>query len=176
MVPTSPSFVQCLVCVSDPPAGISFAIQKGRDALLSPFDLQLNAIWFAFTIRLGSHLPDGSPNFLGEFAHGTPTDRFVYINSGTRAGQAHSCWERRAKLKLAGIPRSLVESVVGRADRAVRAVVVGTGPDGGPTCATVRENSVSWAVTSTASMPIATDFQTQESSFAASVVVRLPSR
>ena len=54
---------------------------------------------FELEVRVGTR-SDGQPNFLGPFAQGPPADRFVYINSGTLAGQAESEWTRRAKVPL----------------------------------------------------------------------------
>jgi hypothetical protein len=70
----------------------------------------------------------------GPFVQGPPQQRFVYIDIGTYAGQVESCWSRRLKVPLAGIPtKALVEGGV------LEARVPGTGRDGGPTCATVKE-------------------------------------
>ena len=140
----SPTSVPIRICVVDPPPGVSFAIQRGRTDLLLPSTIGAESIEFQFAVRLGDPLDDGSPNFLGEFAQGPPTDRFVYLNSGVRAGQPGSCWDRRAKLKFASIPRDLVERVLGHQDRFIEARVVGTMKDGGPVCATVKPAAVSW--------------------------------
>jgi hypothetical protein len=150
-MPASPQItVRFIVCVTDPPAGVAFAVQKGRSELLPSNTKQDGSMWFAFEMLLGPGLPDSSPNFLGQFAQGPKDDRFVYINSGASAGQAGCCWQRRAKLKLSGIPRSFVEEAINRSDRAIQAVVVGTGPDGGPTCATVKPAFVTWSLVETA--------------------------
>ncbi len=77
-----------------PPPGVVFAIQQARSDLLFPLDGGRDVTLFRFSLRLGAPLKDGSFNFLGEFAQGTPADRFVYINSGVRAGQAESRWDR----------------------------------------------------------------------------------
>ena len=143
---SSKSVVQCLVCVVEPPPGVLFAIQRGRAELLPPFVAQSHSIWFAITLHLGPMLADRSLNFRGEFVQGRPGDRFIYINSGTLAGQASSCWQRRAKLKLSGVPRSVVEPVVNHQGRAIQAMVLGTAHDGGPTCATLLPNTVTWSV------------------------------
>jgi len=143
-------FVQVVVCVVSPPEGVSLAVQRGKNQLLAPLRALPTEAWFRFEMRLGPDLADGSHNFCGEFAQGPATDRFVYINWGKRAGQQVSCWDRRAKLKLASAPRSLVESVVNQPGLALQAKVIGTGPDGGPACATVRPESVTWTVARTA--------------------------
>jgi hypothetical protein len=102
--------------------------------------------WFEFELRFGAPLADGSANFLGEFAQGTPTDRFVYVNSGTRAGQAGSCWSRRAKLKLASIPKQLVESAISSGEATIQARITGTMSDDGPICASVKPSNVEWSL------------------------------
>jgi Family of unknown function (DUF5990) len=66
---------------------------------------------FDFTVRLGAPQADGRPNFLGPFAQGSPRDRFVYVNAGTRAGQSNSRWDRRAKVPLGQITWELIEEV-----------------------------------------------------------------
>lgn len=153
MIP-DPSFVQLIVCVQDPPPGVAFALQRGRSELLAPFAEESGSPWFAFSLRIGHPLPSGSPNFLGDFAQGTPIDRFVYINSGVRAGQPTSCWERRAKLKLASVPGPLLSAAAGRPDRAILVTVPGAASDGGPICATVRSDAVAWALSEREAWPL----------------------
>jgi len=79
---------------------------------------------------------DDSPNVLGPYAQGTPRDRFIYLNSGTKAGQPDSCFTRRAKIKTEGITWKLVQQVL--ADGAVlETQIEGMARDGGPCYATV---------------------------------------
>ncbi|MBW8843727.1 MAG: hypothetical protein JF607_01960 [Burkholderiales bacterium] len=130
------------IVIVNPPPGVWFAVQRGRSELLQPLDGQLEAIAFELSLRLGTPLPNGAANFLGEYAQGTPADRFVYVNSGTLAGQADSGWTRRAKLKLAAIPRELVESAL--SSGLIEARVLGTMADGGPICASVKPQAVAW--------------------------------
>lgn len=99
---------------------------------------------FDFELRVGGVLADGPPNYLGEFAQGKPADRFVYLNSGTLAGQPGSCWTRRAKLKLGSIPADVAEAAVGNPRHAVEARVVGTMTDGSPICASVKPHAITW--------------------------------
>jgi hypothetical protein len=70
----------------------------------------------------------------GPFVQGPPKQRFVYINIGTYAGQDGSPWSRRLKVPLIGITRKMIT-----AGGILEARVIGTGPDGGPTCATVKD-------------------------------------
>jgi hypothetical protein len=140
------SVVQCLVCVVSPPKGVLFAIQRAQAGLLVPFAQQPDALWFAFSLYVGPRLAGGAFNYRGEFAHGPSADRFVYINAGRLAGQPDSCWERRAKLKLASAPALMVQAVVDRDDLAIQATVLGTTADGGPVCAALRPAAVRWTV------------------------------
>jgi hypothetical protein len=133
------------ILVVDPPPGVRFALQRGRSDLLEPLAVQQEVIQFEFSLRLGSPLPEGSANFVGEFAQGSSSDRFVYINSGTLAGQAESLWTRRAKLKLASIPLQVVEAALSTAEGIIEARVLGTMDDGGPVCASVKPHAVIWS-------------------------------
>jgi hypothetical protein len=119
-------------------------VQRGRSELLAPSAEQHDLVQFEFSLRLGSPLQEGLANFVGEFAQGPPSDRFIYINSGTLAGQADTCWTRRAKLKLASIPRHVVETALSTGEGTIEARVVGTMPDGGPVCASVKPDAVTW--------------------------------
>jgi hypothetical protein len=58
----------------------------------------------------------------------------VYVDIGTCAGQADSCWSRRLKVPLEGIPAKMI-----RKGGVLEARVPGTGRDGGPNCATVKD-------------------------------------
>jgi hypothetical protein len=123
---------------------VAFAVQRGRDDLVKPFLATTDLVSFAITLELGALLADGSANFRGPYAQGAPADRFVYVNSGFYAGQMGTPWERRAKIKLAGIPIELVERAAGRPDAAIEALIHGTMNDGGPVCASVRPPQISW--------------------------------
>lgn len=136
--------LQIILVLTAMPPGVRFAVQQGRDGLVPPYASTAEALSFALTVTLGPALPDGSFNFRGPFAQGTPADRFVYLNAGTYAGQPDTHWARRAKIKLAGIPRALVEAAAGDPDSAVEAHLHGTARDGGPVCATVDAASISW--------------------------------
>lgn len=119
-------------------------MQHGRDGLLAPYTSADDSASFALTVSLGPTLPDGSFNFRGPFAHGTPADRFMYVNAGTYTGQQGTHWARIAKIKFAGIPKPLVEAAAGDADCAVEGRIHGTARDGGPVRATVDPLSISW--------------------------------
>jgi hypothetical protein len=125
------------IAVVRPPPGVAMRVQCGRADLLPPTRETADALSFDFTVRAGGTLADGRPTFLGPCAQGTPADRFVYVNSGTSAGQAGSPWRRRAKVKLAGITREMVDAALAEPGAVLEARIEGTGRGGGPACATV---------------------------------------
>lgn len=135
------------ITVVDPPAGVQFRLQRGRDDLVSPTRVTSTEIQFDFTLRLGPS-SGGRPNLLGEAAQGPPAGRFVYVNSGRKAGQRGTPWDRRAKVHLAGITLRLVESALSRDGKLVEARIAGTASDGGPVCATVPLLGDGWHLTS----------------------------
>jgi hypothetical protein len=136
--------VQIRIVVVAPPPGVRFAVQRGRSALLAPSAEQHALIQFDFSLRVGTARPGEATNFVGDFAQGPPADRFIYLNSGTLAGQPDSPWTRRAKLKLASIPQQLVATALSTSEGTIEARVVGAMPDGGPMCASVKPRDVAW--------------------------------
>ena len=115
---------------------MTFRLQRGKGDLVPPAQATNEYLSFDFTLRVGIG-KDGRPNFLGPFAQGPPAGRFVYVNSGTRAGQADSCWTRRAKVPLTGIGWRLIERALAGTDTILEAQIEGKAKDGGPACATV---------------------------------------
>jgi len=73
---------------------------------------------------------DEIPNFLGPFVQGPRGGRFVYVNSGTLAGQADSCWTRRAKVGLKEISWDLVVAVLANPSSFPEAKITGRAKDG----------------------------------------------
>ena len=130
------------ITVVGPPPGVRLQLQRGRHELQPPTRHSETAMTFEFEVRVATR-SGGHPNFLGVFTQGPPAGRFVYINSGTLAGQADSVWTRRAKVPLAGIRWALIERA-----RAVGSMleteIEGTARDGGPACATVPLLSGGW--------------------------------
>ena len=128
------------ITILRPPPGVTFRVQRGKSELLEPDRVDDDAISFRFAVRLAPRESGKAPNFLGPFAQGTPSARFVYVNSGTYAGQKDTPWSRRAKIPLTGISWNLIQ----KAKRdGLETQIDGTGSDGGPVCASVR---VGWNV------------------------------
>ena len=124
------------IVVEDAPGDVVFAVQLGRNQLLPPVK-NGNALVFEFPLRV-KWAAAGGVVFLGPAAQGPTSDRFVYVNSGTSAGQNDSPWTRRAKLKLGTIDRALAERVLGNETLVMEGRIPALGGDGGPVCATTR--------------------------------------
>lgn len=128
-----------------PPDGVIFSLQEGKAGLIPPTHVNGEAIRFDLTVRVGKR-SDGGPNFLGPFAFGTPTERFVYICSGTYAGQFNSPSGRRAKVPLKGITWELIEAALAYPSGVLAASIAGKAKDGGPACASVPLLEGGWRV------------------------------
>lgn len=123
------------IIVLRPPPGVTFRAQRGRSDLLAPSSETATSIAFDFTLR-AERQADEQLRLLGPFAQGPPNGRYVYVNSGKHAGQAESCWDRRAKVHLRDVPSSLIEQAA-TTGGVIETQIAGTGRDGGPACATV---------------------------------------
>jgi hypothetical protein len=119
-----------------PPKGVAIQVQRGKDELLPPLTNSDVDLVFEFPIEVD--ISAGAPNFLGKYAQGPKNARFVYVNSGTYARDAQSCWGRRAKLSLMSITKQQVEDTLASRYGKLETSFAGTGPDGGPTCASVK--------------------------------------
>ena len=86
------------VHVINPLAGVTMRVQEGKDRLLPPGETHSDRMSFEFPVTVD--LSSGKPNFLGKFAQGPKDARFIYVNSGSYAGQPGTQWNRRAKISL----------------------------------------------------------------------------
>lgn len=130
------------IVVMRPPAGVDMMVQRGRDELLSPALAAAERLVFDFELTVD--MTGERPNFLGKYSHGPKDARFVYVNSGTYAGQ-HSIWGRRAKISLMDITGEQIQAVISKKGRVLETEFEGIGRDGGPTCASVK--GIRWKVT-----------------------------
>ena len=128
--------VNLRITVIDPPPGVPFRMQKGRDELVRPTHAGAHSISFDFSVRVDDDSA-GNLRVFGPFAQGTPSARFVYVNSGQRAGESDSIWDRRAKVPLTGLTRALIDKASRDPGSVIEATIPGTSRDGGPVCASV---------------------------------------
>ena len=116
-------------------------VQRGKGELLPPSAKSAKSL--VFDLEIIVDLSGGSPNFLGKYAQGPKDSRFIYVNSGTYAGQHNTCWSRRAKLSLMSITKDQIEKALNTGSR-IETTMPGIGKDGGPTCANVK--GMEWRV------------------------------
>ena len=124
------------ITVAEPLGEVWLRVQKGRCELVAPTSESKKGTVFDLTVNV--ELKDGTPNFLGSFAQGPKGARFVYVNSGTYAGQSDSCWARRAKISLMNITAEQIEKVLASPNARLELSFAGVGRDGGPTCASLK--------------------------------------
>ena len=118
------------IVLERPPKGVDFGLQKGRGSVFETVQTQRSSgkdLAFQFSVGVKG------PSLVGPFVQGPAGQRFVYLDIGTYAGQADSCWSRRLKIPLIGITIDRIA-----AGDILEARVPGTGKDGGPSCATVK--------------------------------------
>jgi len=128
-----------------PPVGVVFAVQRGKGDLAGSVMSRGPDLQFDFVL-LADRAPDGSPRFSGEFVQGPAGRKFVYVNSGTLAGQADSPWTRRAKVGLHMLRWETVERAAAHSGSVLQARIAGVGRDGGPACASVPILDDGWTV------------------------------
>jgi len=136
-----------LICRHLP--GICFAdyepvylgIQKGSEVIEAVPGSREQVI-FRPTFRIARQA-DGSPNFLGPFAKGTPQERFFYLSWGVMDKKAHSVMFRRAKIHLNPLTWEQVRSALSN-DRPLKVVIDMTGKKGDPICASIRQDRAKW--------------------------------
>jgi Family of unknown function (DUF5990) len=128
------------IVLENPTAGVDFGLQKGRGNDYETIQKQKasgNNLIFEFEVRVKSG-DNNTPVFLGSFVQGTPTDRFVYIDIGTCAGQKDTPWSRRLKIPLRTITLEMIQQLLSDSKLVIETLVPGRGRDGGPNCGTVK--------------------------------------
>ncbi|MEK6321859.1 MAG: DUF5990 family protein [Acidobacteriota bacterium] len=119
---------------------VFLGIQKGEEVIESVRADQKEVI-FRPTFRVGKQ-PDGSPNFLGPFAKGTPRERFFYLSWGVMDSESRFKMFRRAKIHLNHLTWEQIRSAVS-GSRPLKVVIEMTGHKGDPICGSVRHSEAS---------------------------------
>jgi hypothetical protein len=133
--------LMCRIVLESPPPGVDFALQVGRGSTFELVQKQRSTgkdLRFDVSVSIRETTDQAQPDFGGPAVQGPKSQRFIYISSGTYAGQLATQWARRLKVPLVGITTVMVKRV--RADRhsVLEARVPGTAKDGGPNAATVK--------------------------------------
>lgn len=143
---TGERILQLRMTLLRPPVGVQFCLQRGRSELVDAVVSTGADISFDLTVRTQPAEPGKAVRFLGPFTQGPPTARFLYVCSGTCAGQHDSCWTRRAKISLTAIPWSVVKEGCASPNSRLEVQIDGCARDGGPACATVPLLHGGWQV------------------------------
>lgn len=130
--------------VEAPPPDVAWALQLGRTELLPP-TRRAAPLEFETTVRVVDGT-NGELDFRGAAVQGPRGGRFIYLTSGTRAGQPGSPWDRRAKVSLEGLRLLLAQARGGAADVIGVVAIAGTSRDGGPACASVPLLGEGWSL------------------------------
>lgn len=131
--------------VVNPPANVSWAVQLGRSDLLPPVQRSTERLVFEIPLELVS-TEGGEAKVRGPAVQGPRGGRFLYVCSGTRAGDVSSCWDRRAKVSLETLPLDAIRERPADAAVVLEGEIGGTAKDGGPACASVPLRGKAWAL------------------------------
>lgn len=120
---------------------VHLGIQRGEQVVDDvPADRRQAA--FDASFRVGRK-QDGSPNFLGPYAHGPVDDRFVYLSWGVKSKAGFAMF-RRLKLRLGHLGWPQIERSLASGEP-IRVTLRLTDVRGGPLCATPPATHVSWS-------------------------------
>jgi hypothetical protein len=139
----------CRIVLEAPPPNVDFALQVGRGSTFELTQKQRSTgkdLRFDVSVSVRKMADQAQPDCRGPAVQGPKGQRFIYINSGTYAGQLATQWGRRLKVPLAGITTVMVTRVLTDARSVLEARVPGTAKDGGPNAATVKPFT-GWRIT-----------------------------
>lgn len=122
--------------VRHPVPGVMLRVQRGRDALVPPEFESPDAVVFELHVEVEERV-DGRVVCRGPEVQGPPANRFIYVNAGTYAGDAHATFGRRAKVPLTALPAAVVAAARARPDAVIEGAIDGRARDGGPAAASV---------------------------------------
>jgi len=122
---------------------VEVGVQKDEEVIdLVPGDAK--EAQFMFLLRVEKNPKTGKPNFLGPFAHGTPTNRFLYLSWSAEQG-AQRIRFRRAKILLNHIEWLSIEKAL-KSGNPIDATLRMTDKNGGPICASVKPDRIKWDI------------------------------
>ena len=104
-----------------------------------PANVQQKDFLFNLRVEEDKH---GNPNFLGPYVFGKTGDKFLYLVWFVKRGEGEERF-RRAKIKLNHLSWAQIHEAVNH-KRALVAQVKMTDQKGGPVCASLKGEQVSW--------------------------------
>jgi hypothetical protein len=134
------------ITVVDPPPDILWALQLGQDEIVKPTLNTKKRISFDFSVDVVKDSSSAGFRLRGPAVQGRPGARFVYLRMGAYAGQVGASAGWRAKIGLEGISHKLVLAAKAKRPGVLEVEFAGTGPKGGPACATVPLLGAGWHV------------------------------
>ena len=143
---TSAERLTLRITVVDPPPNILWALQLGRDEVVKPTSNTKHRISFEFTVDVVEDSSSAGFRLRGPAVQGRPGGRFVYLRIGAYAGQVGASAGWRAKIGLEGINHKMVLAAKAKRSGVLEVEFAGTGPKGGPACATVPLLGAGWHV------------------------------
>ena len=129
------------IVIEKPPAGIDYALQKGRGNAYETVQTQRSSnkdVKFEFAVGVKERGKGSAPALTGSYVQGPPASKFVYIDIGASAGQKDTPWSRRLKVPLTNISAATIDQVARDSGAVLEARVPGAGKNGEPNCATVK--------------------------------------
>jgi hypothetical protein len=134
MAKADQSVIALRIIIEQPVVGVLHSLQAKDEAPLDPKSSHAgDPLLFDFKIRVGP-----GPKFFGDQVRREgPVRRFVYIRIGQLAGDASSPWTRRMKIDIHDMESDLLARAASGGG-VIETVVIGTGKDGTPACATLR--------------------------------------
>src|SRR5581483_4018406 len=120
---------------------IHLGIQKDQ-GIVEAAPVSRKSIVFRPVLRVRRHT-DGTPNFLGPFAHGPRAERFLYLVWGAGTLSAIHAMVGRIKLHLNHLTWAQVTQAQTRGEP-LRVTLPLTNAKGGAVCASVRPGACQW--------------------------------
>jgi len=120
---------------------VYLGIQRGREVIDQvPADRRSARFAAEFTV---TRQADGSPNFLGPFAQGTPADRFFYLSWGVKKRGGPFEMFRRLKVRLGHLTWRAIRASASTGKPIIVELRL-TDAKGAPLCATPPKAHVRW--------------------------------
>jgi Family of unknown function (DUF5990) len=114
---------------------VYLGIQKGNE-VIEAVRADRKQVIFRPTFRIARQ-PDGSPNFLGPFAKGTPQERFFYLSWGVMDRNGHFEMFRRAKIHLNHLTWDHLRAALDK-NIPLKVAIDMTSHKGDPICGSIR--------------------------------------